>query len=119
MSKFKYWLPAIVYMALIFWLSSRSVPETLKHFPIIAKLKVVHLIEYGVLYFLCWFAIVRTTAYRRHEAFILALTITVLYGCTDEFHQIFVPQRTARISDIVADGVGGLLTQAGISALRK
>lgn len=107
MSRFKYWIPAILFMAIIFWLSSRPSPEELKILPIFARLKLVHIVEYGILYFLFWFALVRTSAYSKIEIIILALSFTVLYGLTDEFHQIFVIGRTARLIDVVADGVGG------------
>lgn len=108
-----------MYMALIFYLSTRPAPNELRRLPIIAKLKVVHIIEYGILYLFVWYAIIKTTAYNKLEAFALALMVTVLYGLTDEFHQIFVIDRTARLADVVADGVGGALTQAGISISRN
>jgi len=106
-------------MALLFYLSSRPAPEELKWLPIIAKLKVVHIIEYGILYLFVWYAVTKTTAYNRLGTFALALMITVLYGLTDEFHQIFVQARTARLEDVVADGVGGIISQAGISISSK
>ncbi len=106
-------------MALLFYLSSRPAPEELKWFPIIARLKLVHMIEYGILYLLVRHAIVRTAAYNKREVFVLALMITVLYGLTDEFHQIFVVARTSRLEDVVADGVGGILAQAGTSISGK
>jgi VanZ family protein len=106
-------------MGLLFYLSSRPVPEELKWLPIIAKLKIVHIIEYGILYLFVWYAVIKTTACNKLETFALVLMITVLYGLTDEFHQIFVQARTARLEDVVADGVGGVMAQAGISILRK
>ena len=30
----------------------------------------------------------------------------VLYGLSDEFHQTFIPQRTATLGDLMADGFG-------------
>jgi VanZ family protein len=110
-SKIKYWIPAILYMAFLYYLSSRPAPEELKWIPIIAKLKLVHIIEYGILYFLVWYAVIKTTSYNKLEAFSLALMFTILYGLTDEFHQIFVVGRTARLEDVVADGVGGILVE--------
>jgi len=118
-SKIKYWIPAILFMATIFLLSSRPAPEELKHFPIIAKLKLVHIIEYGILYLLVRYAIKRTTSYNKLEMFYLALMITILYGLTDEFHQIYVVSRTAKLEDAIANGVGGLLAQAGIGLSGK
>lgn len=88
-------------------------------FPIIARLKIVHIIEYGILYLLVWHAITNTTDYNKIETFALALMITVLYGLTDEFHQIFVVGRTSRFMDVAADGVGGLLAEAGRAISNK
>ena len=98
-------------MALIFWLSSRPAPEEAKALPIIAKIKLTHLIEYGILYLLLWWAISRTTTHSKLEVFILALMSTVLFGLSDEFHQIYVPQRTASLIDATADGIGGIIMQ--------
>jgi VanZ family protein len=109
MSKFKYWIPAIIYMALLFWLSSRPVPEQTRWFPIIAKLKVIHMLEYGILFLLIQFALIRTTTFKTTEIFYLSLMAVILYGLTDEFHQIFVIGRTARLEDVLADGIGGVL----------
>lgn len=106
-------------MALLFFLSSRPVPEPVRWLPIIAKLKLVHIIEYGALYLLFIYAIKNTTTYNKLEAFSLALMMTVLYGLTDEFHQIFVVGRTSRFIDVIADGVGGVVAQAVITISRK
>jgi len=106
-------------MAFLFYLSSRPVPDQLKWFPIIAKLKLVHIIEYGILYILLWYAIAKTTTYNKIEAFALALMIIVLYGLTDEFHQIFVQGRTARFEDVAADVAGGVLAELGINLRNK
>lgn len=111
MSNFKYWVPAALYMAVIFWLSSRPSPEALKLIPIIAHLKLVHIIEYGLLYALVYYAFEMTTDYSPVEIFAASLMLTVLYGLTDELHQIFIVGRTSRLADVLADGVGGLICQ--------
>jgi VanZ family protein len=118
-SNIKYWIPAILYMAFLYYLSSRPAPEELKWLPIIAKLKLVHIIEYGILYFLVWFAVIKTTSYNKLEVFSLALMFIILYGLTDEFHQIFVVGRTARLEDVAADGVGGIMVSMGINLRNK
>jgi VanZ family protein len=102
-------------MAFIFYLSSNPAPEEVKWLPVIAGLKVSHMIEYGILFILVRYGLVQTTAYDKLSIFALALMITLLYGLTDEFHQIFVDTRTARLIDVVADGAGGMLAQAAIS----
>jgi VanZ family protein len=35
-----------------------------------------------------------------------SVALVVFYGMTDEFHQTFVPGRTASIDDLVADTIG-------------
>ena len=39
----------------------------------------------------------------------LTQVVTILYGFSDEFHQLFVPGRTADMYDMAADAVGGFL----------
>jgi VanZ family protein len=38
-----------------------------------------------------------------------AVAYSVLYGATDEIHQLFVPTRTADVADLAADAVGAAL----------
>src|SRR5580704_11935588 len=94
------WGPPILYMLLIFHLSSESRPLP----ALTARVwdKLLHLIEYGGLgLLLCrallgeglgWFA-----------ALLGALALTSVYGASDEFHQMFTPLRTADVRDWVAD----------------
>lgn len=110
-----FWLAAILYMAFIFYLSSHPVLDITRRFPIIYKLKVIHMVEFGFLSFLFFFAIFESGPVKIPEAIAFAVTATLLYSATDEFHQIFVPTRTARYADIIANGVGAALTQAGIT----
>ena len=42
---------------------------------------------------------------------ILAIISGLTYGIIDEFHQSFIPGRTASITDVAADGVGLVLAQ--------
>jgi VanZ family protein len=38
-----------------------------------------------------------------------AALFAIIYGATDELHQLFVPGRNADLYDVFADGIGGLL----------
>jgi VanZ family protein len=80
--------------------------------------KCAHLTEYAVLALLLWRAVRRPVKndprpWRCPEPG-LALAIVFLYATSDEFHQIFVSMRTALVSDVFIDTVGGA---AGLFAL--
>lgn len=38
-----------------------------------------------------------------------AFGITVLFACSDEFHQLFVPGRSGRFADVLIDATGALI----------
>lgn len=53
---------------------------------------------------------------------IYALTFCMLYAITDEFHQYFIPKRSAEIRDVLIDSLGaliGILLTIGISKTIK
>jgi VanZ family protein len=110
-NKFLYWLPAILYMLLIFILSSFPAPEPLRKVPIIYDIKLVHIVEYGVLSLLYTFALQNTTTLNYKQILWTSVFLTVAYGITDEIHQYFVPQRTCKLSDVLGNLLGALLFQ--------
>lgn len=67
--------------------------------------KASHFLEYFILAILL-FNIIKGK-FEIKKVFIISIVIVVLYACTDEIHQIFIPGRTARIKDIFIDTVGG------------
>ncbi len=81
--------------------------------------KSAHLIEYFILSLL----ILRGIRGGRKEIRLAWMAIAVLavaaYASLDEFHQRFVPGRTAAVSDVLLDTTGGAVAQlaAGLAAL--
>ena len=128
-----YWLPALAWMCLIFfasadthsyqhsstlfvpllhWLFPRMTTEHLEMIHHVFR-KCGHLTEYAVFALLLWRAIRKPQRddprpWRWDEAG-LALALVFLYAASDEFHQIFVPSRTAMVSDVFIDSSGGLI----------
>ena len=45
----------------------------------------------------------------KKKLFIRAVDLCVLYGISDEVHQMFVPHRCPSVMDILADGIGSSL----------
>lgn len=110
------WAPAILYMALIWTVSSFDLgppSDDLPHFD-----KLVHFVEYGVLGFLVAHACFRTwPRHHRLRTAALAVLVTVLWGWLDEIHQAFVPGRSSEALDLVADTLGALAGTAARAAL--
>lgn len=59
--------------------------------------KVVHFIIYGVL---C------VAFYRATGSFLTSILLSGLYGAFDEYHQLFTPLRSGKMSDVVIDFLG-------------
>jgi VanZ family protein len=80
--------------------------------------KVMHVglyFGFGIFLFLT-FKYYKNTFIRRYAA-IFAIIAGLTYGILDEFHQSFVPGRTASIADVAADGIGLVLAQVMIIAV--
>ena len=117
-SRLSLWGPVVAYMALIFALSAMSSPPS----PGPINDKVLHFGFYGGLAAVT----LRATAGGRlagltWTAAAAAWAIATAYGVTDEFHQRFVPYRSADVADLVADSLGaavavGVLGASGIIA---
>jgi len=101
------WAPVVFYAGLIFYLSSRPVPDIVPAFRFSDK--ILHIMEYGVFGVLTAYAL-RTSPKRLSSLkmeFVLGVAIVMMYGLSDEFHQSFVPYRDASAFDLMADVVGG------------
>jgi len=144
----KYWLPPLIWMAVIFsasadskseahssryfepllrWLFPRMSPEHVGQIHYDFR-KFCHLAEYAVLALLLWRAVRQTDGKKQRPSAApgrstggwrwaeagLVLSIVFLYGASDELHQVFVPNRTAQVSDVLIDTLGGA---AGLLAL--
>jgi VanZ family protein len=81
--------------------------------------KVFHFGVYAVLGFLAG----RAANLRRERvgAILVAVSCLTLFGAIDEFHQRFIPGRSAAVDDWLADSLGGLVgtTVAVLSTFRR
>jgi VanZ family protein len=87
---------------LILWLFPSTSPETLEVVHAITR-KLAHFTEYAILGFLA------ARAFRTNRRwFWICLALVAVYALLDEYHQSFVPSRTASIHDSLIDTLGGL-----------
>lgn len=95
------WLPAVAWMAVIFWLSSQpelpGPPDPLWRF---VFFKTAHFLAYGTLALFYMHALGGPSKRR------WALLLTCLYAISDEWHQAYTPGRTARPLDVFIDLCG-------------
>ena len=124
-------LPAVVMMVLIFYLSAQvghesgglsakvcekiiilfggSMPSDIMaqkiemmQFPI---RKLAHFSEYALLCLL-WIFAFRYNEFSTKQMYILAFVLSAAYAGADEFHQSFVPGRCAAVTDVLIDSSG-------------
>jgi VanZ family protein len=75
----------------------------------LALRKMGHLTEYGILAALLWRALRGSfTAVSRQLLSAITFVIAAAFAASDEFHQSFVPSRTAAVQDVFIDCVGAL-----------
>jgi VanZ family protein len=133
MSNFlRYWLPVLVWMSLVFsasadkksyqhsslffeplirWLFPHLSTETVQELHHLFR-KTCHLTEYAILAWLVWRAVRKPVRkdprpWNWTEAG-FALSVVFAYAASDELHQVFVPNRTALVSDVMIDTSGGV-----------
>ncbi len=126
-----YWMPVLVWMLLIFMGSTDvlSAEHTSRFLvPFLRSLdphislaainsiqsvirKVGHLIEYAILAALFWWALRGGTnlGTKMSLLFIVVWFLCGVFAVSDEFHQSFVPSRTASPHDVLIDICGALI----------
>ncbi len=112
-------LLALAWMGLIFYLSHQPSLPTPALFE--GQDKLFHALVYALLasLYLGVLPTARLALQPRRWITIMALLAT-LYGLSDEFHQSFIPGRSAEVLDLLADAAGALLGSAitGLFLLR-
>ena len=130
-----YWLPVIIWMGVISWLSTdtfspqntsllivpalrfllpETTPQTLDMLHTLIR-KSAHVGEYfilGVLLFRAFRGSLKGLGVLQWAAY--AVIVVVLFAAADEIHQSFTVQRTCSAVDVLIDTVGGTLAQAVI-----
>jgi VanZ family protein len=128
----KYWLPVIFWMGFIFWMSTETFSSQNTFSPVETILRFLfpkisfqevglvhefirksgHFIEYfimGLLLFRAFHG--KSIVWWNWRWSFFAIIGVVLWAACDEFHQSFIPTRTASVMDVAIDTAGGVLSQ--------
>ncbi|NTW13510.1 MAG: VanZ family protein [Candidatus Moranbacteria bacterium] len=115
----------VLWMSVIFYFSSMSgtTSASLAPFDSLLERKGAHVFEYLVLSLLV-FNVLRRTFIRERLGAQMALiaSLSLLYALSDEIHQLFVPGREGKLSDIGIDLVGiflGILLIVAVSVRKS
>lgn len=102
-----YWFPILSYCLIIFVQSSYPTLERTPDLPHMDK--VLHFAGYALLGTL-FLRGLRNSKFKHHDRLIRvgSILLTGIYGATDEWHQHYVPYRSAELWDIFFDFAGGL-----------
>lgn len=82
----------------------REIARSIEHF----VRKSAHMTEYAILAVLLYVWVGRWQITRLRRS-LVAAAMAVLYASGDEFHQLFVPGRAGRFSDVLIDSAGVVL----------
>jgi len=104
-----YWLPVILWAAIIFTFSANPTTSTSEiHWQDFLIKKTLHILFFGTLATLLYRAL-RVSGVGKFRAGYTTIIITFLYGVTDEIHQSFTPGRMPRVYDVAFDTIGAIL----------
>ncbi len=111
--KYLKYLPPILWMALIFYLSSKTdLPSVTNYFWEFIYKKSGHLFVYFILTLIWIWTLTRD---RLKNSILLSFA----YAYIDEIHQLFVPGRTGLLRDVYIDLLGILLAVLSFFMLNK
>ena len=118
MNRFLQWLPALLWAAVIFYFSSQAHAPHVSGKPGVQHVvqKFGHAIEYGILAILIFRPLRRTHRLPLRLALFLAVLLSGAYAASDEWHQSFVPGRSALFSDFAIDTTGATVAMLGFYA---
>jgi len=114
------WVPAIIWMGVIFYLSHQTgdelggmLPLFQKFIPGMESFNWGHLAAYFILALTYYWALLPSLFGLRGK--LASVVLCVLYGITDEFHQRFVEGRYPDMQDLLNDTIGAAIAMLLIS----
>ncbi|MBC8375598.1 MAG: VanZ family protein [FCB group bacterium] len=117
--RIKYYSPAVLYVILIFALSSLN-QRVVSNYSWGFDDFLLHLVEYNLYGVTLIWAVMRDKPWSELKpSYRLAVSIGALSAMADEFYQSFIPSRYSTIEDVVADIFGVILSIITFSLLMK
>lgn len=135
MKNFKYFIPALIWMLFIFIESSMtgelssgqsnilvdciyslfSIPLEYQDTISFIVRKCAHISEYIILTLLLFYGLHKND----FSSLYLTVSISFIYACSDEIHQLFIAGRAGQIQDVFIDTIGIIIASIIIYFLKK
>lgn len=93
---------------------SEDAYEAVRHTATLIVRKSAHFLEFAALGF---FLEIHLRTFLRKKTWIFSFIISVIYACSDEFHQFFVAERAPGFADVCVDSLGALCAVMGVSLI--
>jgi VanZ family protein len=109
---------SLLWAGVIYFFSSIPTLDPVSNPPVwyILERKSAHVFEFALLtFFLFRFFNSLFVREKRRPALIVALALSLLYALSDEYHQLFVPGRGAKLTDVGIDSIGIILTTIALT----
>ncbi len=114
-----YWIPPLIWMGMIYYMSSQPrIAMTESDVWDFLIFKTLHMVEYGLLFFLLYRAFNSLPKWNEIWTFCVSMALSVGYAISDELHQLSVASRHGKLRDVVIDIVGMLIVYAMIKSIR-
>lgn len=106
--KLSYFSPALLWMGIIFTLSSfQAVKSSDVYVADFVFKKTVHVVEYSILWFLLYRPMKEIRLFKNDwQTGLMTWLLVILYAASDEFHQTLVPSREGTVRDVLIDTFG-------------
>jgi len=108
-ARFFDWLLVAAWSFIIYFISDMPHLKTELGFLDLILRKIAHMVEFGILYFLFYRAVMQSFNLNPRGAFTASFIFCFLYAVSDEVHQSFVPGRTGSWKDVAFFDLAGIL----------
>ena len=78
--------------------------------------KTAHITEYFILFILIY---INIKEYKIKDIYKVSIILSILYAIFDEFHQLFINERSGKVTDVLIDSVGVIIGYLFIKFINK
>ena len=78
--------------------------------------KTAHITEYFILFILVY---INIKEYRKKDIYSVSILLSIMYAISDEFHQLFINERSGKVTDVLIDSIGVIIGYILVKLINK